>query len=52
MKINILILSCFYITLISCTSNNKVQDRKATEKRMIEIADSVFESKSNSKKTT
>lgn len=49
MKINIIILSCVLTTLISCTNNSKEQDRKATEKRMIEIADSVFESKSNSK---
>ena len=49
MKINILALLCVFITLISCTNNSKEQDRKATEKRMIEIADSVFESKSNSK---
>ena len=47
MKINILILLCVFITLISCTNNSKVFDRKVTEKRMIEIADSVFESKSN-----
>lgn len=49
MKINILILSCVFITLISCTNNSKEQVRKANEKRMIEIADSVFESKSISK---
>lgn len=48
MKINIIILSCVLITLISCTNNSKEQDRKATEKRMIEIADSVFESKNKS----
>lgn len=49
MKSNIFILACIFIILISCTNNSKEQDRKATEKRMIEIADSVFESKSNSK---
>ncbi len=49
MKKIILILSCVFITLISCTNNGKEQYRKATEKRMIEIADSVFESKTNLK---
>ncbi len=49
MKSNIFILTCIFITLISCTNNSKEHDRKANEKRMIEIADSVFESKSNSK---
>ena len=54
MKINILTLWSVFITLLSCT-NNKEQDKKAYEKRMIEIADSVYESKSNlknSKSTT
>lgn len=48
MKINILTLLSVFITLLSCT-NNKEQDKKAIEKRMIEIADSVYESKSNLK---
>lgn len=48
MKINILILSYFFLTLISCTNNSKVHDRKTSEKRMIEIADSVFEAKNKS----
>lgn len=47
MKKNILILSSFFLTFISCTNNHKSFDKKANEKRMIEIADSVFQSKSN-----
>lgn len=48
MKINILTLLSVFITLFSCTKN-KEQDKKASEKRRIEITDSVYESKSNSK---